>query len=386
MPHEALSYGDRRLDAEIDRLWAAIEALRAAPGGTGEVRAYTEAIVFTGETPGPGPVVGGSIRVAELDGDPEYEATGILVDQSDGLSVGYDEDQGLPILQADVVQTLAAEGESGLTGDVTVSEGANISLTQAGQDIEIAVSDVVTSLAAEGELGLTGAVTISEGANIGMTQAGQDIEIAVEDVVTSVAAEGEGGLTGAVTFSEGANITLTQAGQDIEIAATGSGLGLPVTYIGIGNSDDDPYVMTAPAAEGVICIKNIDSEHVLRVQPPASHYIVDNNYFGHNGAGGGRLTHYLPPGWSVGFYYPGSGVTWRCIWLWQPTHGQLQFAWSQFGGGYYNEIPEPEVVVRYGKMELNDGTYTINGKMLLLPMPTGRSLMAMAGLFAPATI
>lgn len=38
------------------------------------------------------------------------------------------------------VDTIAAQGETGLTGDVTLSEGSNITLTQVGQDIEIAAT------------------------------------------------------------------------------------------------------------------------------------------------------------------------------------------------------------------------------------------------------
>lgn len=38
------------------------------------------------------------------------------------------------------VDSIAAEGEAQLTGDVTVSEGSGITLTQAGQDIEIALA------------------------------------------------------------------------------------------------------------------------------------------------------------------------------------------------------------------------------------------------------
>jgi hypothetical protein len=39
------------------------------------------------------------------------------------------------------VQSIAVEGEAELTGDVTLSAGSNITLTQTGQDIEIAASD-----------------------------------------------------------------------------------------------------------------------------------------------------------------------------------------------------------------------------------------------------
>lgn len=38
------------------------------------------------------------------------------------------------------VDSIAKSGETGLTGDVTLSEGANVTLTQVGQDIEIAAS------------------------------------------------------------------------------------------------------------------------------------------------------------------------------------------------------------------------------------------------------
>ena len=46
---------------------------------------------------------------------------------------------GTPIPPGGGLDTLAEEGETGLTGDVTLSAGAGITLTQVGNDIEISV-------------------------------------------------------------------------------------------------------------------------------------------------------------------------------------------------------------------------------------------------------
>jgi len=80
------------------------------------------------------------------------------------------------------VETIREAGQPQLTGDVTLSEGANVTITQAGQDIEIAAvgagGPFVDSIREAGQPQLTGDVTLSEGAGITLTQVGQDIEIA----------------------------------------------------------------------------------------------------------------------------------------------------------------------------------------------------------------
>lgn|SRR3990167_2666576 len=67
---------------------------------------------------------------------------------------------------------------SSLKGDVTLTGGTAITLTQAGQDITVDRDAAVDSIAKSGSAALTGAVTLSEGTSIGLTQAGQDIAIA----------------------------------------------------------------------------------------------------------------------------------------------------------------------------------------------------------------
>lgn len=86
----------------------------------------------------------------------------------------------------------------------------------------------VSSLAKSGSTALTGAVTLSAGTNVTLTQTGNDIEIASSggsSGVTSFSKLGSSGITGAVTISEGSNVTLTQVGQDIQISASGGGGG-----------------------------------------------------------------------------------------------------------------------------------------------------------------
>lgn len=122
------------------------------------------------------------------------------------------------------VKTLSKTSSPKLKGDVTLSPGANISLTQVGQDIEIEASvdepDVI-SLGLSG-FPLQGIITISDSGILTITQLGQNINFDVTESpdVSSLAKQGDTPLTGAVTLSAGSNISLNQVGQNIQIAAS----------------------------------------------------------------------------------------------------------------------------------------------------------------------
>jgi len=77
------------------------------------------------------------------------------------------------------ITTVAASGQSALRGPVTFSQGAGVTLTQVGQNIEIAAASgsTVSSIAASGQSALTGAVTLSAGSGVQLTQTGQNIQI-----------------------------------------------------------------------------------------------------------------------------------------------------------------------------------------------------------------
>jgi len=94
------------------------------------------------------------------------------------------------------VTSLAKEGETGLVGDVTLSEGLNVELTQDGQDIEIAVSENLVDISSI-QFDLTPAISSAEGKlywndddktlNLGLTggsvlQIGQEIIIRGKNV------------------------------------------------------------------------------------------------------------------------------------------------------------------------------------------------------------
>ncbi len=138
-------------------------------------------------------------------------------------------------------------------------------------------------------------------------------------VVRSLAKGGETALTGAVTLSEGANVTLTQDGQDIEIAASVPAPGMSVDMIELSDADD-PYTMSTPASEGIVNVKNNGSPTSIRVRPPSGHTIVDNDDGALDWPANERK---LYPGWSIGYYYPGSGTVWYAVWHWFPTPWEM---------------------------------------------------------------
>lgn len=83
-------------------------------------------------------------------------------------------------------------------------------------------ASVVTSIAKTGSAEITGDVTLSAGSGIGLTETANDIAIANTGLL-SIKKTGSAAITGAATLSEGTNVTLTQSGNDIAIAASGGG-------------------------------------------------------------------------------------------------------------------------------------------------------------------
>ena len=185
-------------------------------------------------------------------------------------------------VSSEAVTSLSKQGDIQLKGDVTLSEGTNVTIVQSGQDIQISASidtplepddvhsvhikeadgtseqdtnsgygvktdhiqdDAITAAKiaanavgspeiADNAVGsseiATDAVTESEIADnaVGSTEI-SDGSVAQSDlgftVVTSLSEIGSPQLAGDVTLSEGQNVTLTQVGQSIEIAAGGGG-------------------------------------------------------------------------------------------------------------------------------------------------------------------
>lgn len=208
------------------------------------------------------------------------------------------------------IHSVSKSGSSQLFGDVTISQGTNITVTQSSQDIQIATtaanvtstapSDVgsaaavgtatdaaradhvhrgVASVAKSGDAAIYGAVTLSAGTGIALNQVSQNIEIQntgatpssntpqdigsvasagtgtspsrddhVHKGTRSVSKNGSAQLFGDVTFSEGLNITLTQSGNDIAIASTG-GTGGAVIVPGAY-----PYTLSASDAGDILLI------------------------------------------------------------------------------------------------------------------------------------
>lgn len=118
--------------------------------------------------------------------------------------------------------TLSVDGQPQMDGDIVLTEGNNITLTQdtLNKEIEVAVTSAVETINATGYSDLTGDVEIAGIGAVSVNQSGQTITI---DGDISLAKSGESALTGDITLSEGTNVSLTQSGQDIEIGLT-SGL------------------------------------------------------------------------------------------------------------------------------------------------------------------
>lgn len=89
----------------------------------------------------------------------------------------------------------------------------------------------VTSIAVSGGAPLTGSVTLSAGSGVSLSEVGQNIQIAATGNVSSIAASGSTQLTGNVTLSAGPGITLSEVGQNIQISSTGVGGGGSLSWI-----------------------------------------------------------------------------------------------------------------------------------------------------------
>jgi hypothetical protein len=166
--------------------------------------------------PGAGTVTAGTIYYA-TDTDVVYESTGAAWNVVPYSALTASEIPDLSATYQVVSAKNANNGYCGLdgTGDVASAQLGN----------------AVESIKKSGAATLRGNVTLSEGTNVTLTQSGQDISIASTGGgggVDTLAAEGETGLTGDVTLSEGTGVTLTQSGQDIEIAASGSAAGTAI--------------------------------------------------------------------------------------------------------------------------------------------------------------
>lgn len=119
------------------------------------------------------------------------------------------------------VTSVSKNGSSQLFGNVTLSAGSNVTLTQASQDIAIAATIPVSSTTPE-EVASTG----SAGVSTDVSRADH-----AHKGLHSIAKNGSAQLFGDVTLTAGSNVTLTQTGQDITIASTGGGGSLPVGSI-----------------------------------------------------------------------------------------------------------------------------------------------------------
>jgi|SRR5215831_1210706 len=122
----------------------------------------------------------------------------------------------LPIMSA--VTGLHVQGQTTLTGDVTLVQGVGITLSQAGQLITIA-NNGVTSLLVNGVTSLGGQVSLQQGSNVTITNSGQTI---------TFAASGGGGGGGGLVLVENKNIA----------ANTTS-----VTFAGLDGNTDGAYLL-----------------------------------------------------------------------------------------------------------------------------------------------
>lgn len=118
-----------------------------------------------------------------------------------------------------------------LKGDVTSPGNSKYYGTDAsgvkGWNAFSGLTSAVTGLHVQGNALLTGDVTLIQGANVTLSQSGQNITIASSGgaAVTGLHVQGNTLLTGDVVLVQGSNVTLTQSGQNITIASSGGGGG-----------------------------------------------------------------------------------------------------------------------------------------------------------------
>ena len=88
------------------------------------------------------------------------------------------------------------------------------------------VASAVTGLHVQSNPSLQGDVTLIQGANVTLTQSGQNITIqsfsSITSAVTAVHVQGQVALAGDVQFIQGSNVTLTQGAGTITVAAAGA--------------------------------------------------------------------------------------------------------------------------------------------------------------------
>src|SRR6266567_876336 len=103
---------------------------------------------------------------------------------------------------------------NGLSGDVAVAPGANISITPSGNTLTVAATGVVT-----GVNGLSGNVALTPGANVSITPSGNTLTVAATGIATTINT-----LSGAVVLAPGTNISITPSGNTLTISSTGFAL------------------------------------------------------------------------------------------------------------------------------------------------------------------
>lgn len=115
------------------------------------------------------------LLVPTVTDDPVNDRTDITYDIAPSTSDGWviTSEAGV-VGYAPAVRSIAKTGDTELHGDVTLTGGANMTLTQTGQDIEFAATitggGAVDSLAAAGDTPMVGNLEIAAGTGIAVTQ------------------------------------------------------------------------------------------------------------------------------------------------------------------------------------------------------------------------
>ncbi|TVL99580.1 MAG: hypothetical protein CV087_17635 [Candidatus Brocadia sp. WS118] len=210
---------------------------------------------------------------AKKDGNRVSTLIGVSsVDLSTPTKIAVNPETGAVLADATVVvngvESIAVEGETALTGAVTLSEGTGITLTQVGQDIEIAatnngtVTDVTATAPLTSSGGATPDISTSMATNklIGRGTAGTGVmeeitlgtNLSLSGTTLNAAGGSPGGADTQVQFNDGgsfggdAGLTYNKTSNVLSVSTINSISGEALAFASVG--DNKNITLTTPAS------------------------------------------------------------------------------------------------------------------------------------------